>query len=247
MFDFTNKVILVSGGSRGIGKAICTEFAGHGATVILNYKKNKEKAEEIVNLIKSSGGYATSIKGDVSSFTQCKDMMAFVIENFGKVDVLVNNAGISMVDVFAYCKEENIEEIMGTNLLGTINLTRCALPSMIDRKSGNIINISSMWGQCGASCEVLYSATKGGIDSFTKALGKEMAPSGIRVNAISPGAVATEMNEWMSQKELESLCEDIPLGRLAKPEEIAKLAVFLASDASSYITSQIIRADGGMI
>lgn len=165
----------------------------------------------------------------------------------GKIDILVNNAGISHIGLFMDITIEEIEKVINTNLLGAIYLTNQVIKDMISRKSGNIINISSMWGDVGASCEVLYSAAKGGLNSFTKALAKEVAPSNIRVNAISPGVINTKMNSFLGEEDKKSLEEEIPLGRFGESSEIGEIAVFLSSEASSYITGQIIRADGGFI
>jgi 3-oxoacyl-[acyl-carrier protein] reductase len=165
----------------------------------------------------------------------------------GKIDILINNAGISHIGLFMDATEEEIQRVMSTNLLGAIYLTKHVIKDMMLRKNGNVINISSMWGEVGASCEVLYSTAKGGLNLFTKALAKEVAPSNIRVNAISPGVIDTKMNSFLGEEEKISLEEEIPLGRFGKPSEIGKLAVFLCSEDSSYITGQIIRADGGFI
>ena len=165
----------------------------------------------------------------------------------GRIDILVNNAGISHIGLFMDATEEEIQKIVSTNLLGAMYLSKHVLKDMISRKSGNIINISSMWGEVGASCEVLYSTTKGGLNLFTKALAKEVAPSNIRVNCIAPGVIDTKMNSFLGEEEKISLEEEIPLGRFGNPSEIGKLAVFLCSEDSSYITGQIIRADGGFI
>ena len=215
--------------------------------VIIGYNKHYNNAREIKSKIEESGGYADLIQCDISDYNACENTSKAILDKFGKIDILINNAGISLNDVFCFCKREDIGNIIGTNFLGTLNLTRCIIPSMINKKSGNIINISSMWGQVGASCEVLYSASKGGIDAFTKALGKELAPSNIRVNAISPGAIDTSMNDFLSLEDKRDLEDSIPIGRMGMPLEIAKLAVFLAGDDSSYITAQVIRIDGGFI
>ena len=192
-------------------------------------------------------GYGFLIKKSVSSFENCKYIINEVINKSGKIDILVNNAGISLMGLFMDSSEEEINEIINTNLMGSIYLSKEAILHMASRNAGNIINISSMWGEVGASCEVLYSATKGGINSFTKALAKEMAMSNIRVNAIAPGVIDTYMNSMLDEESRESLKEEIPMGRFGMPSEIGKLAVFLCSDDSSYITGQVIRVDGGFI
>lgn len=245
--NFSGKTVLITGGSRGIGKSIALEFAKLGASVIINYRSNDEEAEQTVKEIKENGGYAIKIKGDISLYDFARSMIEDIINKFGKIDVLVNNAGISKVGLFIDMKNEDFDKIVGTNLKGVFNVCHNAVKYMIKGNKGNIVNISSMWGSVGASCEVIYSASKGGVNSFTKALGKELAPSGIRVNAIEPGVIDTEMNRWMSKEEREDLELEIPMGKFGQGKDIAKLTVFLASDEARYITSQVITVDGGYL
>ena len=247
MDKLSGKVALITGASRGIGRAIAIEFARQGANVIINYSADDEGAKETLEEVKKVNGYGIIIQGDISSFEKCKIIVEEALKTMGKIDILVNNAGISQIGLFMEATEEEIQRIVSTNLLGAMYLTKHVLKEMISRKNGSIINISSMWGEVGASCEVLYSATKGGLNTFTKALAKEVAPSNIRVNAISPGVIDTKMNSFLGEEEKKSLEEEIPLGRFGNSSEIGKLAVFLCSDDSSYITGQIIRADGGFI
>ncbi|BCZ47911.1 3-ketoacyl-ACP reductase [Clostridium gelidum] len=247
MNKLSGKVALITGASKGIGRAIAMEFARQGASVIINYCADDEGAKETLEEVRKVNGYGIIIKGDISSFEKCRIIVEEALRIMGKIDILVNNAGISQIGLFMDVTEEEIQRIVSTNLLGAMYLTKHVLKGMISRKNGNIINISSMWGEVGASCEVLYSATKGGLNTFTKALAKEVAPSNIRVNAISPGVIDTKMNSFLGEEEKKSLEEEIPLGRFGNSSEIGKLAVFLCSDDSSYITGQIIRADGGFI
>lgn len=247
MGKLAGKVALVTGASRGIGRAIAIEFAKEGASVIINYSKDDEGAKKTLEEIKRLKGYGILLKEDISSFQKSKLMVEEIIKTMGKIDILVNNAGISSVGLFMEAEEDEIQKIINTNLLGAMCLTKHALEYMIPRKCGNIINMSSMWGEVGASCEVLYSATKGGINSFTKSLAKELAPSNIRVNAIAPGVIDTKMNSFLGDEDRKSLEEEIPMGRFGLCSEIGKLATFLCSEDSSYITGQIIRADGGLI
>ncbi|GAA0177578.1 SDR family oxidoreductase [Clostridium sediminicola] len=240
------KVALITGASRGIGSAIAKEFSTEGAFVVINYVKNDSAAEKTLEEIKSIGGYAIAIKGDVSKYDFAKLLIEKVIEKFGKIDIVINNAGISKVGLFIDMEESNWDDLINVNLKSVFNISRHAVNKMIFNKKGSIINISSMWGNTGGSCEVIYSASKGGINAFTKALGKELAPNGIRVNAISPGIIDTEMNSWMNDDEKNELTSEIPIMRFGKVEEVAKLAVFLASDESSYITAQVINIDGGI-
>ncbi len=246
MGKLLGKTALITGASRGIGRAIAIEFAKEGANIVINYSKDGLGAEETLKILKSIGVVAYKIKEDVSSFEGAEKIIDFTLKSFGKIDILVNNAAKSTIGLFMDSSKEEIEGILNTNLLGPLYLSKMAIPHMINRK-GVILNISSMWGEVGASCEVLYSTSKGGINLFTKALAKEMAPSNIRVNAIAPGVIDTSMNSFLSEEDRENLEEEIPVGRFGSPEEIGKIAVFLCSEDSSYITGQIIRADGGYI
>ncbi|MCR4795392.1 MULTISPECIES: elongation factor P 5-aminopentanone reductase [Ruminococcus] len=232
------KTALVTGGSGGIGAAICRRLASEGYFVYINYNSSKEKAE---NLASEIGGQ--TICFDVSDNSAVK----IAIESISDIDLLVNNAGVSEIELFTSIKQENSDRILDINLKGTLNCARAILPPMINKKSGNIINISSMWGQCGASCEVDYSASKAGIIGFTKALAKEVAPSGIRVNCIAPGFIMTEMNSRFSKEDLELIREDIPLGIFGEPRHIADAVAFLASDQAEYITGQVLAVNGGMV
>lgn len=247
MNKLSGKVALITGASRGIGRAIAIELAKQGASVVINYSTDDDGGKKTLEEIKKVDGYGIIVKGNISSYKNCEMVVNEVIDLMGKIDILINNAGISRIGLFMDSTEEEISEIVNTNLLGAMYLTKHVLKYMISRKQGNIINISSIWGETGASCEVLYSTTKGGLNLFTKALAKEIAPSNIRVNAISPGVIATKMNSFLGDEEKKSLEEEIPLGRFGDPSEIGKLAVFLSSEDSSYITGQIIRADGGFI
>ena len=232
------KYALVTGGCGGIGEAVSRQLAADGYFVYINYAHSKEKAEKLADEI-----HGEAICFDVSYKTQIRS----AAEKIGRLDVLVNNSGISEIDLFTAISDEKSERIMSVNLIGAMNCTRIFLPQMINRKSGVIINISSMWGQCGASCEVDYSASKAGMIGFTKALAKEVAPSGIRVNSVAPGFIMTEMNSRFSADDLELIKEDIPLGIFGKPQHIADTVSFLVSDKAEYITGQIIAVNGGMV
>ena len=246
MEKLLGKTALITGASRGIGRAIAIEFAKEGANIVINYSKDELGAEETLKILNGIGVVAYKIKEDVSSFKGAEKIIDFTLKSFGKIDILVNNAAKSTIGLFMDSSKEEIENILNTNLLGPLYLSKMAIPHMIN-KNGVILNISSMWGEVGASCEVLYSTSKGGINLFTKALAKEMAPSNIRVNAIAPGVIDTSMNSFLSKEDRKDLEEEIPFGRFGSPEEIGKIAVFLCSKDSSYITGQIIRADGGYI
>ncbi|MDV4152434.1 SDR family oxidoreductase [Clostridium sp. AL.422] len=247
MENLKGKIALVTGATRGIGKAIAMELIKEGAAVILNYSKDDLSAEETLKEIEALGGYAKLYKGDISNYDICKNMIDFVINTFGKIDILINNAAISFRGLFMDFSDRNINDIFGINVLGAMYLSKEAIPHMLSKGKGNIINISSIWGEAGASCEVLYSSTKGAINLFTKSLAKEMAPMGIRVNAIAPGVIDTEMNSFLSKEEREELEEEIPFGRFGNTSEVAKMVTFLCSDKCEYLTGQVIKIDGAMV
>jgi 3-oxoacyl-[acyl-carrier protein] reductase len=232
------KKALVTGGAGGIGEAVCRRLYLEGFYVYVNYAHSKEKAEKIAEEINGS-----ALCFDVSDSMQVKN----AFESIGRLDLLVNNAGISVIELFTSLDDEKASQILNVNLKGAMNCSRSALTEMIRAKSGNIINISSMWGQCGASCEVDYSASKAGIIGFTKALAKEVGPSGIRVNCICPGFIMTEMNNKFTQEELQMIKEEIPLGIFGEPSHIADAVAFLSSEQSAYITGQILAVNGGML
>lgn len=234
------KNIIVTGGSRGIGAAIARKFAQSGERVILNYNNSKEKAEEIKNKFSDN---IVLYKADVSDFNAVKEMCDFVINEYGSVDVLVNNAGIAQIKPFADITESDWDNVMNVNLKGVYNSTKCVIDNMIHNKKGKIINIASVWGEVGGSCEVHYSASKAGIIGFTKALAKEMGLSNIQVNCVSPGIIDTEMN---SMHDLEELKNDVPLNRIGTPEDVANVVYFLASDEADYITGQVVSVNGGI-
>lgn len=236
------KAAIITGGSRGIGKAMAIRFAEDGYIPVINYLKSRSEAEALAKL---TGG--TAICTDVSDLTSVKKMTDLVYNKFGGIDVLVNNAGISISGLFTDITPQQEQRIIDINITGVFNVSRCVLPYMIRAKSGKIINISSMWGQSGASCEVHYSATKAAVIGFTKALAKEVGPSGINVNCIAPGVIDTDMNAHYSSEDISVLKEDTPLERIGTAEDIAQAASFLASDSASFITGQILGVNGGYI
>ncbi|MDU7148455.1 MAG: SDR family oxidoreductase [Clostridium sp.] len=247
MENLQGKIALITGASRGIGKAIAIELAKEGATIIINYSKDDDGAETTLAEIIALGGYGKLYKCNISDYAMCKEMIDHVIESFGKIDILVNNAGISTIGLFMDSSKEDIDNVMGVNIIGAMYLSKHALPHMISKGKGNIINISSIWGDVGASCEVVYSSSKGAINLFTKSLAKEVAPMGIRVNAIAPGVINTEMNSFLSKDEKKELEEEIPMGRFGESNEIGKLVAFICNDSCKYLTGQIIKVDGGLI
>ena len=232
--------ILVTGGSRGIGAAIAKKFAEQGDTVYITYCKSKEAAQAL----QQQYGIHPIFADFREDFGALKAGKA-IAEQIGTIDTLVNNAAISVVDVFQCVSEEDCTALYRVNLFGTVDMTRAILPTMLQQHTGNIINITSVWGQTGASCEVDYSVTKGGIIAFTKALAKEVALSGIRVNAVSPGVIDTEMNAHLSEEDRQELAEETPLQRIGKPEEVADAVLFLASERAAFITGQVLPVNGG--
>lgn len=232
--------ILVTGGSRGIGAAIAKKFAEQGDTVYITYCKSKEAAQALEQQYGIHPIFA-DFREDCGALKAGKA----IAEQIGTIDTLVNNAAISVVDVFQCVSEEDCTALYRVNLFGTVDMTRAILPTMLQQHTGNIINITSVWGQTGASCEVDYSVTKGGIIAFTKALAKEVALSGIRVNAVSPGVIDTEMNAHLSEEDRQELAEETPLQRIGKPEEVADAVLFLASERAAFITGQVLPVNGG--
>ncbi len=232
------KKALVTGGSGGIGSAVCRMLSENNYMVYINYYSSEKKAQQLADDIKG-----IAVKFDVSDRNDVNN----AVKSIGHIDLLVNNSGISEINTFDSVSPENADRILNINLKGTLNCSRAVLPDMIRNKSGVIINISSMWGECGASCEVDYSASKAGVIGFTKALAKEVAPSGIRVNCISPGFILTDMNRNFSDEDLKLIKEDIPLGIFGTPENIADSVIFLASENASFITGQILGVNGGMV
>ena len=241
------KTVVITGASRGIGASCALLFAQNGYNVVINYNKSEEKAFELKERILSFGGNAICVKADVSRPDEAGSLISRAVEVYGQIDVLISNAGIALDGLITDVTDEQWEKIMAVNLNSVFYCARAAMPNMIKRKSGKIINISSMWGVCGASCEVAYSASKAGVIGFTKALAKEVGPSGITVNAIAPGVIDTDLNANYSKTDMDALCEETPLGRLGSPEEIAALALFLASDRADFITGQVIGANGGFV
>ncbi|MDO7905767.1 SDR family oxidoreductase [Paenibacillus sp. JX-17] len=239
--------VLVTGGSRGIGAAIAERFASVGMKVVIHYQQSHEAANEVARDCLEYGAKVMTVCADLRSKEQIERMKE-KLETFDMLpDILVNNAGISHYGLLADVTEEEWDNVMSVNLKGTFLCTQAFMPHMISQRYGRIINISSVWGISGASCEVLYSATKGGINAFTKALAKELAPSGVSVNAVAPGAVETSMLDHLAEDELQMLSDEIPAGRLAKPDEISSLVYFLALPDSGYITGQVISPNGGWV
>lgn len=240
-------VALVTGASRGIGKAIALKLAEDGYDIIITCRTNEELLHLVESEIIKRGVSCIAQKVDGGDYEEVERLFNDHIKPiFNGIDVVVNNAGISYIGLLTDMRQGEWQTIMSANLDSLFNTSKFAVPMMVQAKAGSIINISSIWGNKGASCEVAYSASKGGVNSFTKALSKELAPSNIRVNAIACGAIDTDMNGWLNDDDRQSLEEEIGLGRIGSPEEIAETVAFLASKRASYITGQIITIDGGM-
>lgn len=241
-----NKTVVVTGASRGIGRAIALYYAQKGFNVCICCHKSLEKLEKLKQKILNCGVSCVSYAGDIGIYKNCEDFFELIIKNFGRPDILINNAGISYIGLLQDMTPEEWHNIVETNLTSVFNCCKLAIPSMLNVHAGKIINISSVWGCVGASTEVAYSATKGGINSFTKALAKELAPSNIQVNAIACGIIDTDMNSFLSDEDLQNVIDEVPAGRIGKPEDVAKLA-FDISNTSDYLTGQVINLDGGWI
>jgi 3-oxoacyl-[acyl-carrier protein] reductase len=241
--DTNSKVAIVTGGAKGIGAEIVRTLAENGYIVILNYNNSKVQAEELKNEMLQKGFNIEVVKADVSNRNEVNSLIEFAIKKFKKIDILVNNAGISLEGLFTDVSEEMWQNIINVNLNSVFNCTQEVLKYMIKEKSGRIINISSIWGETGASCEVAYSTTKAAINGMTKALAKEVGLSNIRVNAIAPGIINTDMNSRLSYEELEQIKEQIPLNRIGNTKDIARCVKWLVED--EYTTGQIISINGG--
>lgn len=241
------KVALVTGASRGIGKAIACKLAREGAKVIINYNGSKEKAEAVKSEIEAAGGQAEVYQCDVSDYTACETFIQTVIKEEGSLDILVNNAGITKDGLLMKMSEEDFDKVLDTNLKGAFNTIRFASRQMLRQKGGRIINMSSVVGVIGNAGQANYAASKAGVIGLTKAAARELASRGITVNAIAPGFIETDMTDVLSDKVKEASEAQIPLGHFGKPEDVAAAAAFLASEEARYITGQVLHVDGGMV
>jgi len=240
------KTVLVTGSSRGIGQAIAIKFAKKNYNVVINCIKSEERLQAVKKEIEGYNVSCLAYLGDVGDYKNTKELFSLIKEQFGGIDILVNNAGISYIGLFQDMEPDAWNKILNTNITSVYNCCHFAIPAMVNKKQGKIINISSVWGITGASCEVAYSATKGAVNALTKALAKELAPSGIQVNAVACGAIDTEMNCFLDDQELIDLVNDIPTGRLGQAEEVADFVYQLATN-HSYLTGQAIVFDGAWI
>ena len=242
-----DQVALVTGAARGIGKEICLKLAEEGYDISVNYRTKTDDVEELKLKIESYGVKCVLVQGDIGNFGECEKMVQETVEALGKIDVLVNNAGITKDGLLMRMSEEDFTKVIDINLVGTFNMTRNVIPLMVKQRYGRIISISSVVGIAGNAGQTNYSASKAGIIGFTKSLAKEVASRNILVNAIAPGFIATDMTKVLSDDQKEHINANIPLKRMGTPEDIAKAVKFLASEDSSYITGQVLHVDGGML
>lgn len=247
MSIYKEKVIVITGASRGIGAATALLAAKSGYFVVVNYKSSYECAENICRKITQDGGKCISVKADISNADDVKKLYDKSMEIAGKVDVLVNNAGISEFSLFTDIGEKQWDRMFDTNVKGNFLVSKAFIPQMVHRKNGKIINISSVWGICGASCEVHYSASKAAVIGMTKALAKELGPSGITVNCVAPGVIDTDMNAAFSKEDIRALIDETPIERIGSPQDVAETVLFLASDRADFITGQVISPNGGFV
>ena len=238
-----DRVAIVTGASRGIGREIARELAIKGIKVIANFNKSQEEAKKLQKELMQEGICIDIFKADVSKREEGKALTKFALDKYGKIDILVNNAGISEYKLFTEEKDEDWDRVIDTNLYSAFMMSQEVVPNMIKNQSGCIINISSIWGQVGSSLEVIYSVSKAGMDGLTKALAKELGPSNIRVNSIAPGIINTDMNKNLSKNDLQQIAEDIPLGKIGLPRDIAKCVSWMVDE--KYTTGQIIGINGG--
>lgn len=237
------KTAIITGGAQGIGKAISCILAKKGYNVVINYNTSEKEALELKKYIENNNGIAEVFKADLTKREDAKKLIQFTIEKFKNIDVLINNAGVSLIKLFTDYTDEDWNRIINNNLYSAFCTTQEAVKFMINRKCGCIINISSIWGEIGASCECLYAITKAGVDALTKSLAKELGPSNIRVNSIAPGIINTRMNNHLSDEEKVDIKEEIPLEKIGEPEDIAKCVEWLIED--NYTTGQVISINGG--
>ena len=241
------KVAVVTGASRGIGRAIALKLASLGAEVVVNYNGSREKAEKVRQEIEDNGGNASIYQCNVSDYEACQNMIQSIIEEYGRIDILINNAGITRDGLLMKMSEADFDQVIDTNLKGAFNTTRFVTRQMLRQKRGRIINMASVVGVTGNAGQVNYAASKAGIIGLTKATAREVASRGITVNAIAPGFIETDMTDVLPDKVKGASVSQIPLGKFGKPEQVAAAAAFLASDDAGYITGQVLNVDGGMV
>ena len=240
------KVALVTGASRGIGRAVALKLSAEGAKVAINFAGNLAKAEEVKSEIESNGGEALLVQGNVADFNAVNEIVKKVVDAWGRIDILVNNAGITRDNLLLKMSEENFDEVIATNLKGVFNCTKAVTKLMMKQRAGRIVNMSSVVALMGNAGQANYAAAKAGIIGFTKSVAKEFAPRGITVNAIAPGFIGTDMTNAIPEKIKDEMLKNIPLGRFGNPEDVAEAVMFFVSEEAAYITGQVICVDGGM-
>ena len=242
-----SKIAVITGASRGIGAAAARLLWRDGCRLVLGYHKNRALAEALAEEITAGGGEAVAFGADVSDYDEAAALIDCAVKTYGGLDILVNNAGISEIGLFTDMSPEAWRRMFAVNIDAVYNTCQAAVPIFVHQHSGSIVNVSSIWGVTGASCEVAYSASKAAVIGFTKALAKELGPSFIRVNCVAPGAIDTEMNAHLTGEEVKMLEDEIPLGRMGTPEEAAEAIAFLAGDRASYVTGQVLGPNGGIV
>ena len=242
-----SKVAVITGASGGIGAAVTRRLAAQGCYVVLGYCRSREKAESLCRELREAGGEAVSFRANLTKAEEAKALIDFAVQQYGHLDILVNNAGIAQIKLFTDITPEEWRQMFAANVDGIYHCCRAAVPYLVQQHSGTIINVSSIWGLCGASCEVHYSASKAAVIGLTRALAKEMGPSGIRVNCIAPGVIDTDMNARLSADDMAALAGETPLCRIGTPEEAAEAIFYLASDKARFITGAVLNVNGGIV
>ena len=241
------KIALITGGSRGIGAACVRAFAEDGYAVVFLYNKSADKADALVQQLRSEGRDVAAYRCDVSEPQQVQATIADILRTYHRIDALVNCAGIAHIGLFTDMTEAEWDHLFAVNVRSAFSVTKAVLPGMVSQQKGVIVNVSSMWGEVGASCEVAYSATKAALIGLTKALAKEVGPSGVRVNCVTPGVIDTDMNAQLTEEDRASLADETPLGRIGSAEEVAKTILFLCGEGASFITGQVLGVSGGLV
>ena len=241
------QTVLITGGSRGIGAAMARAFAAAGYAVAVNYHRSEAEARALVEELSSSGYSVRAFQADVSDPGQAQSLVDNVLDKFCQLDILICNAGVAQQKLFGDLTDEDWRHIFAVNVDGVFHTIRAALPHFIHRKAGKILTVSSMWGQVGGSCEAAYSAAKAAVIGLTKALAKELGPSGITVNCVSPGVIQTDMNAHLDGETMAALAEETPLGTIGTPEDVAEAMWYLASDAARFVTGQVLAPNGGLV
>lgn len=241
------KIALITGGSRGIGAACVRAFAEDGYAVAFLYNHSEAKAQSLVQTLRADGRDVSAYRCDLADPDQVKTVIADILRTYRRIDTLVNCAGIAHIGLFTDMTEDEWDHLFAVNVRSAFSVTRAVLPGMISTQKGSIVNVGSMWGEVGASCEVAYSATKAALIGMTKALAKEVGPSGVRVNCVTPGVIDTDMNASLTEDDRAALSDETPLGRIGEAAEVAKTILFLCSEGASFITGQIVGVSGGLV